>query len=111
MIKYIALVLLLGCAPYENVGEFKTVLLDQGDTIVEVGAALGNHSRYKAEYRFVFKVDGDGNALCEIVVLEFGKPLEFITVIIDGPTKKTVWGDVVFHGSRVPDLNWSARLK
>ena len=44
-------------------------------------------------------------------VLEFGEPLEFIVVIIDGPTKKTVWGDVVFDGSRIPDINWSARLK
>ncbi len=86
-------------------------LLEKGDTIVEVSAAFGTHSRYNAEYSYVFKVDGDGGAVCDIVVLEFGEPLEFIVVIIDGPIKKTVWSDAVFHGSRVPDMDWSARLR
>ena len=108
--KYITLILLLACAPYEQVGEFKTILLENGDTIVEVSAAFGTHSHYNAEYSFVFKVIGHGHDTCEIIMLENGELLDLISISIDGPTDKTVWSDIVFHGSRVPDMDWSARL-
>lgn len=110
MAKYLFL-LLFACAPYNEVNEFKLVVLENTAAMVEVSAALGTHSRYSDEYSFVFIVDGDGDTVCEIVVLEFGKPLEFITVVIDGPTYEVVWGDVWFHASRVPDIRWSARLR
>lgn len=110
--KYIVLVLLLGCFPYEEIGEFKTVLLEQGESIVEVSAAMGTHSRMDATYNFVFIVDGYGDSVtCEIVILEFDSLLETIKVPIRGKTYEEIWSKTSFHTTRVPDLGWSARLK
>ena len=111
--KYITLVLLLGCAPYENVGEFKTVLLEKDDAIVEVSAAMGTHERFNSTYSFVFIVDGYADSLtCQIVILELPDSLlELIEVPINGETYTEIWSETSFHVSRIPDLGWSARLK
>lgn len=112
-LKYITLVLLLACAPYEHIGEFKTVLLEKGDAVVEVSAAMGTHQRFNSTYSFVFVVDGYAdNVVCEIVVLELPDSLlETIEVPVVGETYVEVWSKVSFHVSRIPDLGWSARLK
>ncbi|HEC61523.1 MAG TPA: hypothetical protein ENI27_04645 [bacterium] len=110
--KKILLILSMACAPYEEIGPPKTVLLESGDAVVEVSSAMGSHDRWEPIYQFVFTVVGEGDSLiCQIVVLELPDSLlEMIEVTVDGETDKEVWSKTKFHISRIPELGWSARL-
>ena len=110
--KYIILILLFGCAPYEDIGEFKTVLLEKGDAVVEVSAAMGTHQRFNSTYSFVFIIDGYADSLiCQIVILELpDSMLELIEVPVIGETYTEVWSKTSFDVSIIPDLGWSAKL-
>ncbi len=109
-VKYIGLVFLLACAPYEEIGPPKIKILERGDAVVEVRSAMGSHDRWEPIYQFVFTVIGEGDSLiCQIVVLELPDSLlELLEIPVDGERVK--WSKYKFHKSRIPDLGWSARL-
>lgn len=111
-LKFIIFALMVSCAPFESIGEYKTVLLEEHGAVVEVSAAMGISDRWETEWNFVFVVDGEGDSLiCQIVILELPDSLlELVEVPILGITYKKAWSKTAYHASRLPDLGWSARL-
>ncbi len=108
--KKLLLLIMIACAPYEEIGPPKMVLLEKDGAVVEVSSAMGSHDRYEPIYQFVFTVTGEGDSLiCQIAVLELPDSLlEILEIPVDG--KRTKWSKTKFHVSRIPDLGWSARL-